>query len=193
MVVEGPFDDRVDAALQLVRGRRQLAAVLDDVGVAGREQHPVPVRPDEPEVGPAQPLVRPPPLAAPRMNGIVLGLGALLEIIAVLAMPPVEVGEPCGRLLRGLHLGEPTRGFEQRLARFALGPIRQVDARVAQHVYQAALHGDPPSIVRRPSGGLGHRRTPAIRDVPSCGAIAGRRPSSRWRTTAISRVSRHRR
>lgn len=23
MVVEGPFDDRVDAALQLVRGRRQ--------------------------------------------------------------------------------------------------------------------------------------------------------------------------
>ena len=143
-MVEGPFDDRVDAAFQLVRGRRQLAAVLDAVGVAEREQHAGPVQPDEPEVGPAQPLVRPPPLSAPRMNGIVLVLGALLEIIAVLAMPPVEVGEPCGHLLRGLHLGEPTREFEQRLARFALGPIRQVDARVAQHVHQAVLHGNPP-------------------------------------------------
>lgn len=80
MVVEGPFDDRVDA-----RG-------------AEREQHPVPVQPDEPEAGLVRPLVRSPPLAAPRMNGIVLGLGALLGIIAVLAMPPVEVGEPCGRL-----------------------------------------------------------------------------------------------
>lgn len=98
VVVEGPFDDRVDAALQLVRGRRQPAAVLDDAGVAERERHPVPVQPDEPEAGPARPLVRPPPLAAPRMNRIVLGLGTLLEIIAVLAMPPVEVGEPCGRL-----------------------------------------------------------------------------------------------
>lgn len=83
------------AALRLPSTTNQLEG---GDAVAEREQHPVPVQPDEPEAGLVRPLVRSPPLAAPRMNGIVLGLGALLGIIAVLAMPPVEVGEPCGRL-----------------------------------------------------------------------------------------------
>ena len=153
VVVERALDHGVDAALQLVGRRRQWAAALEDGRIAEREQHAGPVQPDQSEVGAAQAFVRPPPLASPRVHGILFGDGVLLEVIVVSAVPVVELLEPCGGLVGRRHPDEPAGESEQPPAGLAPGPVRQVDAGVAQHMHQAALHGHvhPP-----PFGGLAH-------------------------------------
>ena len=140
VVVERALGHGVDAALQLVGRRRQRAAALEDGRIAEREQHAGPVRPDQSEVGAAQAFVCPPPLASPRVHGILFGDGALLEVIVVPAVPVVELLEPCGGLVGRRRPDEPAGESGQLPAGLALGPVRQVDAGVAQHMHQAALH-----------------------------------------------------
>ena len=83
--------------------------------------------------------MRPPPLASPRVHGILFGGGALLEVIVVPAVPVVELLEPCGVLVGRRHPDEPAGESEQLPAASLLGLFVRY-AGVAQHMHQAALH-----------------------------------------------------
>ena len=89
-------------------------------------------------------------------------------------MPAVERREPRGRLVRVPHPDEPARQPEQPPARLAPRPVRQVDARVAQHMHQTPLHRDV-----RPEPGRG-RQTSAAPSHTSMPGLPTFRNSSRY-------------
>ena len=138
-----------------------------DGGVAEREQHPGAVEPDEPEAGAAQTFVRPPPLAPPGVRGILFGRGPFLEVIAVFSVPCIEFGEPVGGPVHSADFGEPACESEQRPAGLALGPVRQVDAGVAQHVHEATLRANPlppgPGGRQTPLASVAHQQSRPFR------------------------------
>lgn len=142
MVLHDAFDDGVDAALQLVRGAGDWPG-RDEAGFQEREERAVALQTDEPVVGAAHPLVRPPPLPSPGVEGIVLGVGSFLDERAVLVVPPVQPDQPGGRLAAVTDFGEAPGEFQQFASGPAPGLVGQIRPGAPEHVHQAALDPCP--------------------------------------------------
>lgn len=147
MVAQYVLDDRVDAALQPVRGARHRTA-LQQFRLEIGEQPALAEQPLQPPVAASQLLVRPPP-PAPRRLGVgrvVARVGAFGDEVLPPFVPRVEGLAPPDGLPGRLDRGEPVGQPLQLAAGLEPGPGRQVRPRVALHVHQAAL--DPRSRPR---------------------------------------------